>query len=95
MSSVIFTGTDLARDDGCVAVPTPLGFPRSLSLARGDGRRRGDRSHLVLTEQEVNPADLALLEGDHLNVTAFTDHFFHEAAYLLHHASTGSAWPRT
>ena len=74
---------DLSAQIAGRATPTPFGFGGWLAMTRcpdGTDVMMGD---LVLTQEEVNPVMLALLEHG-LDVTALHNHFFYEQPRLFY-----------
>jgi hypothetical protein len=75
-----------------VPTPTPFGFGGWLAMTKGDGGMNVMMGDLVLTEEEVNPVMLALLENG-LEVTALHNHFFYEQPRMFYMHVMGHGTP--
>jgi len=73
-------------------VPTPFGFGGWFAMTKGDGGDDVMMGDLVLTQDEVNPVMLALLDHG-LEVTALHNHFFWEEprVFFMHIHGHGKA----
>lgn len=66
-----------------VSTPTPFGFGGWVAFTRGEHDMDVVMGDLVLTEDEVNPVMLALLDNG-IDVTALHNHFFWDAPRMFY-----------